>query len=304
MSTAGIAVGPTGTREWVRDAVEAGGGTLVAPDQAGALMWTSTADVDGLTELLAANPGIRWVQLPWAGVEPYAQLFRDGRTWTSGKGVYAKPVAEHALMLALAGLRELKRCATAIRWGEQAGISLMGGRVTIFGGGGITSALVPLLQPFGCDITVVRRRPQPMDGVARVFGFHERYEAIRGADIVVLALALTPDTHGLVGQIELELMEPHAWLINVARGQHVVTEDLVTALREGTIGGAALDVTQPEPLPEGHPLWTLPNCIITPHTANTEDMAKDLLSARVTDNVRRWLAGQPLVGEVDPSLGY
>ena len=89
-----------------------------------------------------------------------------------------------------------------------------------------------------------------------------------------LALALTDRTRGLISSIELELMEPAAWLVNVARGEHVVTEDLVVALRDDTIGGAALDVTDPEPLPEGHPLWSLPNCIVTPHTGNTEDMAK------------------------------
>ena len=85
-----------------------------------------------------------------------------------------------------------------------------------------------------------------------------------GADLVVVALALTPDTEGIISASEFELMEPHAWLVNVARGRHVVTDDLVAALREGVIGGAGLDVTDPEPLPDGHPLWSLPNCIITP----------------------------------------
>jgi phosphoglycerate dehydrogenase-like enzyme len=137
-----------------------------------------------------------------------------------------------------------------------------------------------------------------------VLAFEELYEALMGADVVFLALALTPQTRGLIGEIELELMEPHAWLVNVARGQHIITNELVTALREDAIGGAALDVTDPEPLPPGHPLWDLPNCIITPHTANTEDMAKPLLSARITENVRRFAADEPLIGLVDPDHGY
>jgi phosphoglycerate dehydrogenase-like enzyme len=301
-----IAVLPEGERPWLADAAVAAGATLVAAEDAEALIWTAVADTDGLAATLAKAPDIRWVQLPWAGIEPYvaAGVIDPERTWTSGKGVYAPPVAEHALALALAGLRELKRFATARAWGAQAGISLLGGNVTIFGGGGITRDLLRLLAPFGCRITVVRRRDEPLDGVTRLLGFDERYEALRGADVVFLALALTPDTEGMIGEIELELMEPHAWLVNVARGKHVVTEQLVTALREDAIGGAALDVTDPEPLPDDHALWHLPNCIITPHTANTEDMAKPLLSARIAENIRRYATGEPLIGLVDPAAGY
>jgi phosphoglycerate dehydrogenase-like enzyme len=301
-----IAILPSGTREWICDAAIAGGAELVAPGQADGLVWTSANGAEELRAVLEGNPQIRWVQLPWAGVEPFAEagVMTDGRIWTSGKGVYAKPVAEHALALALAGTKDLARYANARSWGEQAGISLVGGRVTIFGGGGITRELVALLQPLGCAITVVRRHPEPMVGVDRVLAFEHRYEALRGADVVFLALALTEETRGVITAVELELMEPHAWLVNVARGAHVDTEDLVIALRGDVIGGAALDVTDPEPLPDGHPLWELPNCLITPHTANTEDMAVPLLSERITDNVRRFGAGAPLVGLVDPALGY
>jgi len=308
-----IAVAPEGTREWIADAVRAGGAEVVAPAQAQALVWTDagyddggSSGPEGLKALVAKHPHFDWVQLPWAGVEPYAEagVFDHKRRWTCGKGVYARPVAEHALALALAGLRDLKRFATMQSWGEQSGISLAGGKATIFGGGGIAGELIALLVPFQAEITVVRRHPHDMDGVKRVLGYDTRYEALRGADVVFVACALTPETTGLISSIELELMEPHAWLVNVARGQHVLTEDLVLALRDDTIGGAALDVTDPEPLPDGHPLWELPNCFITPHTANTEDMARPLLGERITANVRRYAAGQELIGLVDPSLGY
>jgi phosphoglycerate dehydrogenase-like enzyme len=99
-------------------------------------------------------------------------------------------------------------------------------------------------------------------------------------------------------------MHERGWLVNVARGKHVVTDDLVDALRNDVIGGAALDVTDPEPLPDGHPLWSMPNCIITPHVANTPEMAQPLLAARIAENVRRWGSGEPLIGLVDPSVGY
>jgi D-3-phosphoglycerate dehydrogenase len=121
---------------------------------------------------------------------------------------------------------------------------------------------------------------------------------------VVLALALTPETTGLVGVEELALMDGDAWLVNVARGAHVVTDDLVAALDAGAIGGAALDVTDPEPLPDGHPLWALDNCLVTPHVANTWEMAEPLLAERVRANVERWGRGEALLGLVDPRLGY
>jgi D-3-phosphoglycerate dehydrogenase len=92
--------------------------------------------------------------------------------------------------------------------------------------------------------------------------------------------------------------------VNVGRGRHIVTDDLVWALREGVIGGAALDVTDPEPLPAGHPLWSMPNCIITPHVGNTPEMAVPLLSERISDNVRRFAAGIELIGAIHPELGY
>jgi phosphoglycerate dehydrogenase-like enzyme len=99
-------------------------------------------------------------------------------------------------------------------------------------------------------------------------------------------------------------MEPDAWLVNVARGGVVDTEALTAALQENQIGGAALDVTDPEPLPDGHPLWDLPNCLITPHTADTEAMTQPLLADRIVDNVHRLATGQPLTGLLDPDLGY
>ena len=301
-----IAVLPTGVRTFLADAVEAGGGDLSKADDAVALVWAETADAEGLGRVLDEHAGLRWVQLPWAGVEPYVDVIRAhaDRTWTCGKGVYAEPVAEHALALALAGLRGLDHYTRATSWTGQRGRNLLGARVTIVGGGGIAESLLRLLGPFECDVTVVRRSPRPMAGARAVVGDDRLGEALAGADVVVLALPLLPESVGLIDRRRLELLAPGACLVNVARGQHVVTEDLVEALRDGTLGSAGLDVTDPEPLPDGHPLWTLPNAIVTPHTGNTQEMALPLLSARITDNVRRWIAGEPLVGPVDPSAGY
>jgi D-3-phosphoglycerate dehydrogenase len=152
-------------------------------------------------------------------------------------------------------------------------------------------------------VTVVRRHDVPLEG-ATVVTSERLDEVLPRADAVVLALALTDETAGIIDAARLALLPDHAWLVNVARGEHVVTDDLVAALRAGTIGGAALDVTDPEPLPDGHPLWQFGNVLITPHTANTRAMGRALLRQRVIDNVRRYAAGKPLLGPVDPDLGY
>jgi phosphoglycerate dehydrogenase-like enzyme len=301
-----IAVEPTGIRDFLADAVRAAGAAVVPPGDAEALVWTDVADAEGLGKVLDAHPQIRWVQLPWAGIEPYAGVIREhaDRTWTCGKGVYAEPVAEHALALALAGMRGLDRYARAGAWTTPRGRNLLGARVTILGGGGIAESLLRLLGPFGCEVTVVRNQPRPMEGAARVVGTGETDAALDGAELVVLALALTPETRGVIDRRRLGLLAPGACLVNVARGEHVVTADLVAALENGTLGSAGLDVTDPEPLPDDHPLWGLPNVIVTPHTANTPEMALPLLTARVAENVRRQADGEPLLGPVDPVRGY
>jgi phosphoglycerate dehydrogenase-like enzyme len=291
----------------VQDAIRRGGGLPVAAGEpADGLVWLAGKDPDGLRTLLKAVPGIRWVQLPFAGVERFADqgVFTDEHIWTCAKGSYAEVVAGHALMLALAGLRKMPERIRAVSWGPQGGISLFDRPVTILGGGGITEALISLLKPFRAPVTVVRRQAVPLPGAERVVTTSALHDALPGAQVVFVALALTPQTTGIIGGPELAAMERDAWLVNVARGRHVVTDALVPALERGEIGGAALDVTDPEPLPGGHPLWRMPNCIITPHTANTLEMLKPRLAERIADNVARFAAGQPLEGQVDPAAGY
>lgn len=298
------AVAPGPIAPVVSGAITGAGGALVPPEEAEALVWTDATDARGLADLLDVLPRVRWVQLPFAGVERFTALLDDGRTWTCAKGAYSEPVAEHALALSLAGLRGLTVRARAREWGDQGGTRLAGAPVTVLGGGGITEAFLRLVAPFGVEATVVRRRPAPVAGAARVVGDDGLHDALAGASLVVLALALTPETTGIIGAAELARMDAGAWLVNVARGPHVVTDDLVAALRAGAIGGAALDVTDPEPLPAGHPLWDLDNCLITPHTSNTWTMAEPLFAERVGANVARYQRDEPLLGLVDPKLGY
>jgi len=300
-----VAIGPR-RGGFAVDAVRAGGGVPVdAESRADALVWLAPPDTEGLHSALAATSA-RWVQLSSAGVELVlaAGLLGPERIWTSAKGIYAEPVAEHAVMLALAGLRSLRQRIEARSWEPPAGQSLYDEPVTILGGGGITAKLLELLAPFRVNATVVRRRPRPVPGARQTLPVAMLPAALSDAKVVFLALALTPDTEKIIGAPQLAAMRPDGWLVNVARGRHVDTDALVTALERGEIGGAALDVTDPEPLPDGHPLWTLERCIVTPHTADTPEMVRRPLALRIRDNVARFAAGEPLSGLVDPLAGY
>ena len=306
MNAPRIAVGP-GPAPWADEAIRRGGGQVVTLDQdPEGLVWTDGGAMDALRAALATRPAITWIQLPQAGVE---RAFQAGvvdprRRWTSAKGAYAEPVAEHALALILAGLRLLKVRARARTWGQPAGESLFGQPVTVVGAGGIATVLMRLLEPFGTPVTVVRRQPEPVPGAARTVTTERLADALPGARAVVITVALTPRTRGLIGQAELAAMAPDAWLVNVARGGVIDTGALTAALEKGQIGGAALDVTDPEPLPAGHPLWDLDNCLITPHTADTEEMTQPLLAGRIAENVGRLAAGTELIGLLDPGQGY
>ncbi|MGI9578327.1 MAG: NAD(P)-dependent oxidoreductase [Microthrixaceae bacterium] len=304
-----VAVGPEGVPGWLGEAVAAGGGEVVDLTSADALLWGAPNDPEALRRVLdAAGDRLQWVQLPWAGIEPYVEALDTDRLWSCGKGVYAEPVAEMALTLGLAAMRAVDRYARATTWLQHGhmGVNLRHAHVTLLGGGGITESLLRLLVPFEADVTVVRNRPTDMAGATRVVGSTDAEidEAIGSADLVVLALALTPETDGIIDRRRLRLMHERSVLVNVARGAHIVTDDLVEALRGKWIMGAGLDVTDPEPLPDDHPLWSLENCIITPHVGNTPEMARPLLAERITTNMARWIAGVEVIGRVDPALGY
>ena len=306
-----VAVEPkSGRHDSLELAVTAGGGDVVPIGEADALVWADARAIASFETTIAQGPGVRWISLPFAGIEPFVGFLDthnangDRRVWTAAKGVYAKPVAEHALMLGLAGMRGLATYARATTWSKPEGVNLVGANVVIFGAGGITEALIPMLEPFGCRITVLRRQADPLPGAHRVVRLDQRLDVLANADLVVLALALTEETAGVIGVEELASMKPTAWIVNVARGGHIDVDALLDAVRSERIGGAALDVTDPEPLPDGHPLWHEPRVIITPHVGNTPDMGIPLLADHITDNVRRFAARTALAGVVDVDLGY
>jgi phosphoglycerate dehydrogenase-like enzyme len=286
-------------------AVRAGGGEPVSDAaQADAVVWLDH-DPSALRPLL--HDGIAWVQLPWAGVERWvtAGAIDEARVWTCASEAYGEAVAEHVVGLMLAGRRRLHAAARATSWdAANGGQPLFGATMVVVGTGSIGKSIVRLLEPWGMTIVGVSRSGRPVDGFARVVPVGELLDVLPGADVVVIAAPSTPDTAGLIGAAELEAMVSDAWLINVARGPLVDTGALVEALAAGSIAGAALDVTDPEPLPDGHPLWTEPRALITPHRANFGPAADAELHELFTRQIRRRIAGEELSGVVDPARGY
>ncbi|GAA2222504.1 D-isomer specific 2-hydroxyacid dehydrogenase family protein [Herbiconiux moechotypicola] len=290
-------------------AVEAAGGQVapLGPETRG-LIWLDSSGGDAFAEALAAHPSVGWVQLPWAGVDAFAgaiaEQSRPDLVWTSAKGAYAQPVAEHALTLTLALLRELPVRLRTTSWGAKTGSSLYGLDVVIVGAGGIALELLRLLEPFGVRTTIVRRSPDPVPAADRTVTSDRLAEVLPGADVVVVAAALTAGTGKLFDADAFALMKPSAVLVNIARGGLVDTDALVEALESGVIAGAGVDVTDPEPLPDGHPLYSLPTAIVTPHSADTPEMIAPLLAARIRHNVAAFLGKGDFAGLVDPVAGY
>ncbi|MFM7082862.1 MAG: NAD(P)-dependent oxidoreductase, partial [Actinomycetota bacterium] len=186
-----IAVGPAKTPEWIRDAVRAAGCELADYADAEALVWGDPRGADALGEVMREHQHFRWVQLPFAGIENFVPHLDTKRVWTSGKGVYAEPVAELCMALLLGGLRHVIGYSRVREWTVDHGRYLLGGNIVIVGGGGITTSLVRMLQGFNTHITVVRRHPAPIDGVQRVVGQRDLHSVLPEADAVVLACALT-----------------------------------------------------------------------------------------------------------------
>jgi D-3-phosphoglycerate dehydrogenase len=287
-------------------AIEAAGGSVGPLEGADAVVLHNWGEHDA--ELPGVLPeSVRWIQLPAAGVESWVDALPDGPTVTSATGAFALPVAEHALALMLAGARDLHTCARATEWDDWTQVparSLEGATVAIVGAGGIGRALIALLAPLHARVLAVTRRGNPVPGAERTVAADAVDEVLPEADFVVLAAPGTDASRRLMDAERIARLRPGAWLINVGRGTLVDTDALVEALDAGRIGGAALDVTDPEPLPTGHPLWGHPRALITPHIATTAESERRHYVARVRENVGRFARGEELLGLVDRDAGY
>jgi len=300
-----VAIEPKSFPEYEK-ALELGGATLspMSPEVRG-LIWTDYSSPVALGELIDSNPQLEWVQLPFAGVDAFAEQLDKKVLFTSAKGAYREPVAEHALMLALALGRKIPIRVKASSWGKSEAFSFYDSKVLLIGAGGISEELVKLLSPFRAQIAVVRNNPElDLAGAKTVVGLDELDSLLPEADLVIVTCALTEMTRGLINYRRLSLFKPSAYLVNIARGPIVVSQDLLRALDEGLLAGAGLDVTDPEPLPEGHAFFGRDDLILTPHTADTKEIVTRLFAARIEQNVRAFLGKGPWIGRVSPDLGY
>lgn len=292
------------------EAIQNSGG-VVAPLGPGveALVWTDYARPDLLERTLEENRQLRFVQLPFAGVDAFSNIIAShpAITFTSAKRSYSEPVAEHALMLCMALGRIIPERVRARSWGKKHADSLFDAEVLIVGGGGIAQQLVDLLAPLRSSVTVVRKRPSELfsnSEYSKVVGFDELDAHLAKAQFVILACALTDETRFLLNEERFALMRSDSYLVNVARGEIVDQVALVKALKTNEIAACATDVTYPEPLPDDHEMWDVENLLITPHTADTMPIVTRLFALRLRENISAWLGGGELVGVVDPTLGY
>lgn len=291
---------------------------VTTAEEAAAQAADADAVVGFLTpEILAAGTSLRWVQIPWAGVEDEVAIpglaDRD-LVLTNGQRLASPEIAEHVMALTRALARRLDRAFAAQAtgtWDRSAYrgnddlIRLRGKTLLVVGLGGIGTEVARLADGAGMTVLATRssRREGP-DFVDEV-GLADDLPAFAArADVVVNCLPLTVETTGLFNLELFRTMRPRALFINVGRGGSVVTADLIAALETGEIGGAGLDVTDPEPLPADHPLWKAPNVIITPHSAAISDAGRERLWLLFRENLRRFAAGDKLLSVVDVDRGY
>ena len=261
---------------------------------------------------------IEFVQHCFTGVNQLIDagvITDDGVPWCNAAGAFAQPVAESALGLLLSQAHHHKRFALEATWDgareideSQAWLYTPKGhtpkKVAIFGAGGIGQELISMLQPFGVHITAVNRSGRQVAGADVTVALADATSVWSEADFIVLIMPLTEETNGLVDAAKFKAMKKSAILINVGRGKLVNTDDLVDALRSGEIAGAGLEVVEPEPLPDDHPLWGLKNCTMTPHMGASWQVADFHLGEIFNANAAAWEEGKPLPTHIDPKAGY
>ncbi|MFE1167002.1 2-hydroxyacid dehydrogenase [Nocardiopsis sp. NPDC058789] len=257
----------------------------------------STQGVDERLDMIARMPELRVVQLVSAGYEQVLDLLPDHVTLCNGRGLHDASTAEHTLALILASQRDLPRWAIdqrEHRWGSVPQRSLADSRVVIVGYGSIGQAIERRLLPFETEVVRVASRARPEEGV---HGVDELPGLLPEADVVVLVTPLTERTRGLFGAEEFALLRDDALVVNVGRGAVMDTEALLA--QNGRVR-AALDVTDPEPLPVAHPLWDAPGVYLTPHVAGGSAAFYPRARAFMDGQLARWSAGEPLENVVRP----
>ncbi|WP_375290560.1 D-2-hydroxyacid dehydrogenase [Qipengyuania sp.] len=269
--------------------------------------WFDFTQKDPMVEVIRAATNLKWLNSIYAGLDflPLELLEERGVTVTNGAGINAITIAEYVVMLMLThakGYRDVVRAQERHEWlrdspGKR---ELSGERVMLLGLGAIGSLVKTRLEAFDMEVVTVRRSAS-----AGALGPDEWRGRLGEFDWIVLAVPATDDTHHMIGAAELTAMKSSAVLVNIARGDVVDQDALVTALRDKTIEAALLDVTTPEPLPEDHPLWSLENAQVTMHLSGRAQTKMFQRSAdRFIDNLARWHAGEAVEPQMNLKLGY
>jgi phosphoglycerate dehydrogenase-like enzyme len=265
--------------------------------------------------MLESAPRVRWIQTGGAGVNSFElAAFADrGVILTNASGVAAPNIAEHVLGMMLALARRIPRLVRSQankKWRDhdthREVAELAGQQVLVIGMGEIGREVAVRAAAFGMDVRGVRRRSggELPAGFSAVFSTDELLDALMSADHVVVTLPETARTRGMIDAAAFAAMKPGAMIYNVGRGPVVSTEALIDALRSDHLGGAGLDVTDPEPLPPDSPLWEMENVLITAHTSGSTPRYWDRLGALIAENIRRNQRGEALLNIVDLTEGY
>ncbi|MGH3521567.1 MAG: D-2-hydroxyacid dehydrogenase [Mycobacterium sp.] len=254
-----------------------------------------------------AADSLRWVQVAAIGVDAllFDELIDSEVTVTNSRGIFERPIAEYVLGQILAFAKDFRRsmrAQQAERWQHFESEPIAGATVTIVGAGPVGRAIARLLRAAGMNVRGVGRTTRTDADFGAITS--DLHAGLADADYVVLAAPLTARTRGIVDADALAAMPSRARLINVGRGELVVTDALVAALHAGRLAGAALDVVDPEPPPPGHPLWTAPNVVLTPHNSGDVHGWTTELQQQFIANFRRYRSGQPLHNVVDKHRGY
>jgi len=285
-------------------AVLSAGARLGAAETADALVCVHD-DLEWLRETVVCNPNLRWVQFGAAGIDMWleAGVMHPHITWTAAKGIHAEAIAEHVMALVYLAAKELHCAARRSSWVDLEVARVAGSTIGVVGAGLTGREVIRLARCNGMRTISLSRSGRDV-GADLSLGVEGLSQLLAASDVVVLLCPLTEDTRGLIGDSEFVSMRQTAWLINVGRGPVIDTAALIRALDARQIAGALLDVTDPEPLPEGHELWSRSNVLVTPHVASTPAMGKSALVALVVENTRRFVAGNSLLGTVDLVAGY
>lgn len=252
-------------------------------------------------EMMKGAASLKWFQTMWAGTEEYDGMLPSGVLFTSSSGSNSRSVAEHMLTCLLALCRRLPTYVDSQRahvWKDEGAMkTILGGTVLVAGAGHVGSDFAKLCQGLGAKTIGLKRKVNgPVEGFDEVHPMEELDDLLPQADVAALVLPHSPQTAGLMDARRLSLMKDDAILLSAGRGTVLDQEALAQAMRVGKLWGAALDVTDPEPLPKDSPLWDTPRLLLTPHVAGGMrlEITRRKCVEMALDNLRRYMAGEPL----------